>query len=79
MTNKIARQGRLKRGNQPLCIQILDAVPGGGGAVATDPEYAPESIRKIADRHGLEVVIVSVSADEVRIALCDSSKRTVSR
>ena len=79
VTNEIARERRLKRDKQPLCLQILDAVPGSGGAVATDPGYAPESIRKIADRHGLKVVIVSVSADEVRIALCDSSKRTVSR
>ena len=73
----ITREGRLKRENQPLMIRILDALPG-GGAVATDPEYAPSRIRKIANRHGLEVVIISVSDEEVRIALCESPERNAS-
>jgi Cdc6-like AAA superfamily ATPase len=33
--------------------------------VEADPENAPESIRNIATEHGLEVVIFSVSADDV--------------
>jgi sugar phosphate isomerase/epimerase len=74
LAGDIAREGRLKRENQPLLTRILDALPGGGGAVATDPEYAPESIREIANQHGLEVVIISVSKDEARIAVCDSSE-----
>lgn len=78
VVGEIARKGELKRENQPLLIRILDALPGRGGAVATDPEYAPGSIRKIANRHGLEVVIISVEKDEVRIALCESSERNVS-
>ena len=78
VVSKIAREGRLKRENQPLLIRILDALPGGGGAVSTDPEYAPRSIRKIANQHGLEVVIISVSDEKVRIALCESSERIVS-
>ena len=74
VSGKIAREGALKHENQPVLIQILDVFSGDGGAVDAAPENAPESIRKIATEHGLEVVIISVSADEVRIALCDSSK-----
>jgi hypothetical protein len=39
------------------------------------PQNAPESIRDIATEHGLEVVMISVSADEARIALRDASER----
>ncbi|WP_458208614.1 hypothetical protein [Haladaptatus sp. NG-SE-30] len=74
LADDIAREGRLQRENQPLLIRILDALPGEGGAGTTDPECAPESIQKIAHQHGLEVVIISVSKDEARIALCDSSE-----
>lgn len=75
IVGEIAREGRLKRENQPILIRILDALPGDGGAVATDPEYAPENIRKVACRHGLELVIISVTSDSVCIALCESSER----
>ena len=74
VSGKIAREGGLKHENQSLWIQIFDALPGSGGAVRTDPENAPESIRNIATQHGLKVVIISVSADEACIALCDPSK-----
>jgi len=70
----IPREAGLKHENQPFLLRIFDALPGSGGAVGTDPENAPESIRNIATQHGLEVVIISVSADETRIALCDPSK-----
>lgn len=70
ISGEIARQGELKHENQPLLIRILDALPGSGGAVGTDPENAPDSIRTIAGQHGLEVVIISVTGDEARIALC---------
>lgn len=75
VAGNIVREGKLKHENQPLLPRILDAMPGGGGAVATDPEYAPESIRQITTRYGLEVVIISVSEDVVCIALCESSER----
>lgn len=74
VSGKIARQGALKHENQSLLIRILDALPG-GGAVDASPENAPESIRNIATQHGLEVVIISVSSDEARIAICDPPKR----
>lgn len=72
----VPREGALKRENQPFSLRILDALPGGGGAVDASPENAPESIQNIATRHGIEVVIISVSADEVRIALCERSERS---
>jgi len=75
VSGEIAREGALKHKNQSLLIQILDALSGDGGAVDAAPENAPESIRHISTKHGLEVVIISVSADEARIALCDPSKR----
>jgi len=78
IVGEIAREERLKRENQPLLIRILDAFPGEGGAVATDPKYAPEKIRQIACRHGLEVVIISVTSDSVCIALCEPSERNAS-
>lgn len=78
VSGKIAREGGLKHENQSLLIRILNALPGGGGAVGTTPENAPESIRNIATQHELEVVIISVSADEARIALCESSERSAS-
>ena len=74
VSGKIPREGRLKHGSQPLLIRILDALSWNGGAVDAAPENAPESIRKIATEHGLEVVIFTASIDEVRIALCDPSK-----
>ena len=67
----IVREERLTRENQPFLIRILDALPRIAG-VATDPEYVPESIREIAHQYGLKVMIVSVSENEVHIALCDS-------
>jgi len=73
VSGNIPREGRLKHENQPLWIRILDALSG-GDTVEADPEDAPEGIRNIATKHGLEVVIFTVSADEVRIALCDPSK-----
>lgn len=76
VSGEIAREGELKHENQPLWIRIL-ALPG-RSAVGTDPENVPESIRNIATQHGLEVIIISVSADEARIALCESSERSAS-
>lgn len=73
VAGEIVREGGLKRTNQRLLIRILDALPG-GSAVTTDPEHAPEPIRKVADRHGLEVVMISVTDEEVRIALCESTE-----
>jgi len=69
----IPREVGLKHENQPLHIRILDKLPGGGAADAS-PENAPETIRDIAAQYGLEVMIIAVSADEARIALCDPSK-----
>ena len=74
VSGKIPRKGGLKHENQPLLIRVLDALSGSGGAVDAAPENAPESIRNIAAKHELEVVILSVSADEARIALCAPSK-----
>lgn len=67
----IPREEGLKHENQLLYIRILDKLPG--GAVDASPENAPEIIRNIAAQHGLEVVIIAVSADEARIAVCDLS------
>lgn len=74
VVGRIPREGRLKRENQPLLIRICDTLSISGGAVNADPENAPESVQKIANHHGLEVVIISVRKDSVRIALCDPSK-----
>jgi len=73
VTGEIARKGELKREHQSLLIRICDLIPG-GVTVNANPENAPENIRNIAERHGLTVVIVSVSNDKARIALCDPSK-----
>ena len=73
----ITREGGLKRENQPLLYRVLDALPA-LSAVATDPEDAPERLREIADGHGLKVVIVSTSDDEVHIALCEPSETNAS-
>ncbi|KYH26353.1 hypothetical protein HAPAU_14510 [Halalkalicoccus paucihalophilus] len=71
---EIAREGGLKRENQPLWARILDTLSFSGGAVDADPNHAPESIRKIATQYGLEVVIISISKDMARVALCDPSE-----
>ncbi|UPW01097.1 hypothetical protein M0R88_03100 [Halorussus gelatinilyticus] len=75
---EIAREGGLKRENQPLSMRILDTLSFSGGALNADPKYAPESIRKIATQHGLEVVIISVTTDMARVALCEPSERNTS-
>jgi hypothetical protein len=72
VSGNIRREGGLKHENQPLWIRILDALPG--DTIEADPENAPESIRNIATEHELKVVIFTVSADKVRIALCDPSE-----
>ena len=72
----IEREGELRRENQSIWIRILDSIPGSGGAVTTNPEAVPESIRNIAKKHELEVVIISVSKSSARIALCNSSVRS---
>jgi len=74
VSGEIPREGGLKHENQPLLIRVLDALSWSGGAVDAATENAPESIRNIATKHGLKVVIFTVSADEVRIALCDPAK-----
>ncbi|MFC6769142.1 hypothetical protein [Natrinema soli] len=73
LSGKIARERKLKREKQSLLIRICDYLPS-SAAVNANPENAPESIQNIAERHGLNVVIVSVSNDKVRIALCDPSE-----
>lgn len=78
VVGRIPREGRLQRENQPLLVRICDALPGNGGAVSTNPEYAPERVRTVAAQHELEVVILSARAESVRIALCDSSEQTPS-
>lgn len=78
VTGKIAREGMLKHENQSFLIRILDGLPGDGGAVDAASQNAPESIRNIATEYGLEVVIISVSADKARIALCEPSERSAS-
>ncbi|WP_079978572.1 hypothetical protein [Halolamina sediminis] len=77
VSGNIPREGGLKHENQSLLIRVLDGLPR-GGAVDAAPENAPESIRNIATQHGLEVIIIGVSADEARIALCESSERSAS-
>lgn len=69
---EIPREGGLTREHQPLWIRVLDMLPG--GAVAADPYRAPTPIQTVAHRHGLDVIIVSVSNEEVRIALCDPAE-----
>lgn len=71
---EIAREGGLKRENQPLPVRVLDTLSITGGAVDADPKRAPDSVRRTATRHELEVVIVSVSKDTARIALCEPSE-----
>ena len=70
LVGKIGREGRLKRENLPYPWKLLDALPF-GAAVPTDPEFAPDGIRRVADAHGLNVVITSVGNDWVRVALVD--------
>ena len=71
VVGRIPREGALKRENQSILLRVCDALSLGGGAVSADPEDAPEPVRHIADRHGLDVVIVDVSRKSVRVALCD--------
>ncbi|WP_232701273.1 hypothetical protein [Halobacterium wangiae] len=71
VVGEATREGGLMRENQSLLLRIFDALPGSGGAVTTDPEATPDPIGGIADDHCLDVVIVSVREDAVRLALCD--------
>ena len=71
VVGEIKREGQLKRENQPLLIRICDSLPG-SNTVSANSENTPESIQNIAEQHGLNVVIIGVSNDEVRIALCES-------
>ncbi|MEE6208848.1 hypothetical protein U3A55_01570 [Salarchaeum sp. III] len=70
LVGKIGRDGRLKRENLPYPWKLLDALPF-GSAVPTDPAFAPAPIQRIAEKHGVDIVIVSVDSDWVRIALVE--------
>ena len=70
LVGKIERAGRLQRENLPYPWKLFDALPF-GSAVPTDPEFAPDSVRRIADEYELDVVIISVGRDWVRIALVE--------
>jgi sugar phosphate isomerase/epimerase len=70
LAGTIDREGRLKRTNLPLLWRLLDTLPC-SSTVPADPEYAPAAIRQIAQDYGLDVVIVSVGSDWVRIALVE--------
>ena len=70
LVGKIEREGRLKRENLPYPWKLLGALPF-GSAVPTDPEFAPDGVLRIAEEYGLDVVIISVGSDWVRIALVE--------
>jgi len=68
LVGRVERDGEPKRESPPWPWNLLDAVPF-GAAVPTDPAYAPDSILRIAERHEVDVVVVSAGSDWVRIAL----------
>jgi len=55
-------------------LRLVDSLPS-GAAAPTDPEFAPEGIRRVGERHGLNVVTVSVGTDWVRIAVVEPNYR----
>lgn len=65
----IQRTGELQREHQPVLMQVMDQ--GSGDSVTTDEAAAPSDLRAIADRHGLEVAVLTVSRDRLQVALCD--------
>ncbi|ADJ15257.1 hypothetical protein [Halalkalicoccus jeotgali] len=71
LVGRIKREGRLKRENHPFRWKVLDSLPF-GTTLPTDPEYAPDSVRQIAEKYGLDVVIISGGRDWVRIALVEA-------
>lgn len=70
LIGSIPRSGGLSRTRLPIHLRVLDWLPG-GGAVDVDPDRAPTGLRRIAEAHGLSVVIVSCETDAARVALCD--------
>jgi len=71
LVGEIERDGGLTRENLPYPWKLLDALPY-CSAVPTDPEHVSEPLERIAEGHGLEIVVVSVGSDRVRIALVES-------
>lgn len=74
LVGRIEWEGRLKRESLPLRWRLLDSLPF-GTTLPTDPEYAPDGVRRVAEEHGLAVVIVSGGPDWVQIALVASDTR----
>jgi len=72
LVGRIERESRLKRENLPYPWKLLDALPF-GSSVPTDPEHAPDAIRRIANDYRLDVVIISVGNDWVQIALMEQN------
>lgn len=70
---EIEREQGLRHGAQSVWIRLFDALPG-GNVITADPNAAPVEIRDVADRHGLVVVIVSVTDRTVRVAVCDPAE-----
>lgn len=71
LAGKIEREGQLKRENLPFRWRLLDSLPF-GTTLPTEPKHAPDSIRRIAEKHGLDVVTISGGGDWVRIALVET-------
>lgn len=69
---EIPRSGKLAPENFPLRWRVVEWLPF-GHITPADPSYAPDDVLAIGRKHGLDVVIVSVGPDWVRIALCDQS------
>lgn len=69
-----ARQ-EIEAKESPLPFRILEWLPI-VSATPIDPEYVPEEILGIAEKHGLEVVIISVDKEQVGVALCNSMDET---
>lgn len=72
LVGRIGREGRLKRENLPFRWRLLDSLPF-GTTLPTDPEYAPDAILRIAERHEVTVIIISGGRDWVRLALVETA------
>lgn len=71
LVGKVEREGESTRENLPYPWRLLDALPF-VSAVPTDPELAPDSVVRIAEEYGLDVVVTSVGSDWLRIALVEA-------
>lgn len=77
VVGKITPKDHFDGEDQSLWQQLTSLLGGSNVVACAGPADVPDPIRIIADRYDLNVVIVSVSSEYIRIALCEPPENSL--